>query len=1068
MGTVDRASTTGAQEQTGSLRIQVSRDPNAGITLKEAVAAADFANAIGISTAYLSPAWQSGSPHGYDVRDYNAINDGIGGDEGFKRFTDALHARAMSLMVDIVPNHMSADEHNRWWEDVLEWGQESPYEKWFGIDWSKHRGRILQPFLGDHLSNVVYDPIPGHEFGINEDRTALTHDDIRVPLARAVDADATPEQLYKQSEETHYRLRLHFDQETGKFLMKYYDHYLPLTPATWLDLFEATSPEDGGDPVLDDLIAEMKFIGDPDNSSADRRKHAEKLQGTITHRYSHDAAFQERIVGMLAFFHSEAGRHPLMNVLQKQHYLPSYWKKGNKNINYRRFFNINGLVGLDQRLDEVFKETHRFVFEQMRQGRINALRVDHPDGLADPQGYLDNVRRKLTEILPEETHGDMADRVRVVVEKILSDGEKLRDSWPVQGTTGYDYLIQANALYVNRKAEGPIDTFYRQWTNDGDYHALELQAKDMVMREKLHSEISYLGEHAAEISEMLGYDFEETLLTNAVACIFKNMSVYRAYSTDDGPAPQDAEIIEAACDKAAQDPQAEKEVVQFIRSLLLRNEDLENRLAGNHKHQIDPALPGAFRAEQANGKPDEQAAARQLLDEKINHFNRRANQASGPVMAKSVEDTAFYWYSRLISLNEVGGNPGVFGADIADFHAHNAHIQSHWPETMTTTQTHDTKLGPLTRLLISGVTNDPARWIRSVNEWHDHMAERIREIGGDMPSPQDEMRIYQVLLGAIPVHVDRPDHPDIEPAVDRVKAYMQKATREAHLHTSWTDPVARYEDTCKTFVDTLFSRDEGNTIPAEMIALQSDLLQNAMLNHAGQTLLKITSPGIPDIYQGEWLAGFAQSLVDPDNRRRVGPEVYERMTAQIMEWESNPPELSTLHRQPDADGTPHMAGLTTLYVLWRSMQARRENSDLFIKGTYEPLTPSDDYKDDFVAFTRKNGDDVAITVSPRLLGEKATLVDRGTLGITQLFNSKANGEQPPAVAEIPVDLPVGTELLNRMDGKTYTVTENHHGETVLHLDEVFRNFPQVLLTGKISREPAALVAEPQPSHPEPV
>ncbi len=976
--------TLAAKKETGTLRLQFSGPEESGLKFEDTSPALELAQKLGISTIYASPITKPapGSTHGYNVTDFNDINPEIGGLSGLEQFVDNIQRLSLMLMVDYVPNHMSASEHNKWWEDVLTWGENSEYDRYFGINWKKQEGRVLLPFLGGDLVDLIYDPI--------------------------------------NADDDNYHVNIHFDKETGKFLFHYYEHYLPLSPETWIELFEKTSPDDGEDPVFKNLKADLHCIKTIHEIS-EKQEFAKSFCDTITAGYEKDPAYRERVERILNHFNHKDGRKDFDNIIDRQPYKLAFWKEGIEGINYRRFFNINELVGLDQRKREVFEDTHKLLFQLIKDGYVQALRLDHPDGLADPKEYFERLREKLHEVFPEETHGNKAERFRIVVEKILEGDEKLRADWPVQGTVGYEYLVMLNGLYANPEAEAPFTELYKKHTNDTrDFHAVVEEAKNEVMEVKLSSEINYLGETTAHIADMMRRDIAESGLRNAIKSILKNMDVYRIYIDDNGASPEDLMILDEICEKAKKDPQADEAVVDFVKSLLLKD--------------FDENSP-KFKA-----TPEE-------IQQEVSHFIRRFNQASGPVAAVSVENTAFYRYTRSISANEVGGNPGKFSNKIEEFHEHNQYAQEHHPFGMLSTQTHDTKRGPLTRLLINALTDNPEKWVNAVNYWHSNISASMAKKEMQMPSPQDELLIYQSLIGAMPVHVDSPDHPDIENTVNRVKEYVIKAIREAHMHTTWTDQDLAYEKTCTDFIDNLFEKDSvNNSFPRELISFQSDLVSRAMLNFAGQTLLKVTSPGIPDTYQGEWLPHYAQSLVDPDNRRRVGPEVYEQMNKLLDEWQTSPPDPKTLH----IEGS-ELKGLMTLYVLSKSMQARKENPDLYTTGPYEALEAEGEYRNDFIAYKRADEQgNIAIAVSPRLLGEKAQHIDKDTLGISALFNRVASEQIEPA--EIAVNLPEGTTLVNRMDGAEHKVAKNASGKNVIRLPEIFASCPQALLTGKVEKQ----------------
>ena len=736
---------------------------HAGFGFDDVAALAPYLAALGVSHVYCSPYLQAapGSTHGYDVVDHSSLNEELGGEAGFERMIKALAHHGLEHVVDIVPNHMSvaAGRRNRWWWDVLENGPSSRWAEFFDVDWSRDDPRVLLPVLGDHYGRVL-------EWG-------------EFRLAR----------------------------EAGSFVVHYFEHEAPVSPRTLDELLGAAAVASESDELASIAVAFGRL---PPASAIDRasveERHRDKevLRARLARLLDEEPALAEAVDREVAAVNADIDR--LDALLVRQNYRFAFWRTAGQSIDYRRFFDINELVGLNMDDPQVFEEAHELVLRV-----ATDFRVDHPDGLRNPQAYFDRLRAKA------------GDGAYVVAEKILEVGERLPAAWPVQGTTGYDFLNVAAGLFVDPEAEAALTELYREFTGEEtDFGAVAYDAKQQMMRQSLAADLDRLTAVAVGVCEARrSYrDYTRRALHDVLREVAACFAVYRTYVVP-GWRPTEADIaaVEAAIGEASRRrPEFDPMLLAFVRDLLL----------------------GCVQGE-------DEAEADLLL---------RFQQFSAPVMAKGVEDTAFYRYFRLVALNEVGGDPGRFGVSVEDFHAHNAHMAAEWPATMLASSTHDTKRSEDVRLRIALLSEIPDQWAAAVWRWSE---------GNGRYGPIDantEYLLYQTLVGAWPLEVDR------------ATAYMQKAVKEAKRQTSWVAPDAEYEAAVAAFVAGALADEE---FVADLEAFVAPLVEAGQVASLAQTLLKLTAPGVPDIYQGTEL--WDLSLVDPDNRRPVDYVERRRLLA---------------------------------------------------------------------------------------------------------------------------------------------------------------------------------------------
>ena len=876
----------------------------------DATALVPYLAELGISHIYASP-WlkaRPGSRHGYDIVDHNRLNPDLGSDDDFTRLSAALADHHMGHLADIVPNHMGImGSDNAWWQDVLENGRASRYADYFDIDWTPPLaaldGRVLVPILADSYGDA---------------------------LQRG-------------------EIALRFDAAAGAFAMHYLQHRLPLDPKSYATILRAAArplPESEAARRLVALAKSFALLPARDatapRSIALRRRRKERLKRELA-AVADEPQAMAAIAGAVAKLNGRPGDvasfDALHGLLEAQPFRLTYWRVAADDINYRRFFDINELAAIRAEEPEVFEASHRLLLRLLAEGKIDALRIDHPDGLYDPKAYFERlqvaVRSALlprAAIAPRRRGGaPPALRVYTVVEKILADGEALPADWLVQGTTGYRFANMVNGLWVDSGAKARIDRVYSAYIGQRlDFRSILNQAKLLIMTEALASDLNLLAHALVRIAEAdrNTRDLTFNSLRRALLRYTAALPVYRTYVDDRGASAADIRTIESAIGV------------------------LRDRHVGADTSTLDflhSVLTGSLAAA---GSPQRRDALR---------FARRLQQFTAPVMAKAMEDTSFYVYNRLASLNEVGGDPRQFGISVAAFHAAAREGQRQWPAEMLATSTHDNKRSEDVRARIDVLSELPALWRLALRRW-TRLAARYETSLGEMrrPDRNDQYLFYQTLLGIWPA--GPPDNERLEAVRTRLKAYMQKAVREAKVHTSWVNPNRAYETALASFIDGLLGRLEPNAFLQDFLPLSAAVARCGLYNSLAQTLLKLTAPGVPDIYQGNELWDF--SLVDPDNRRAVD---YTRRRALLRELRD---------ACGDADGKAGLAhalfasiddGRLKMYVIWRTLDLRARRPGLFERGRYLALPVVGAHAAHIVACARIDGEQALLTIVPRLL-----------------------------------------------------------------------------------------------------
>ncbi len=873
-------------------RLQLHRE----FAFAQATALLPYLARLGISHVYCSPFLKAraGSTHGYDVVDYSRINPDLGDEASFARFCSSLGENGLGLILDFVPNHMGVGHaDNAWWLDVLEWGQESPYAGYFDIDWSPPRRDLAGKLLA---------PVLGKSYG-----AALTDGEIE----------------------------LRFSAETGTFDFWYADHRLPVSPRDYPTILGPLAHAPAHARALDAL--QEAFLSEA--MPRYQREVAGAAKDALA-AATRDSGTRQEIEKAVAAWHGTKGDFPswtrLHELLQRQCFRLAHWRTASDEVNYRRFFDIPDLAGMSMGRIVVFRDAHEFLGRMLADGTLQGLRIDHVDGLADPQRYCRRLNAFAAAIVPRDASGKRL-RPYILVEKILTGGEKLPQSWPVSGTTGYDYLALANGLFIAPTGFAKLQRHWARFTGrDGDIDIEEeiYRCRLLVIDRNLASELTYLVAWLVDIAESDWFtrDFTRKRLRDALIEIVAAFSVYRTYVTERGASEDDRRVIAEALAKAHRRWQgADGEILDFIAALLTLD--------------IQTLNPSHF--------ADKRGA--------ILRFVARFQQYTGAIAAKAVEDTFFYRFVPLASANEVGASPYRPTTSPGLYHEQMAERATAWPLAMLASATHDTKRGEDMRARLDALSEIPDEWARRIARWHIfNRPHRDEASGRPTPGGNDEYLLYQSIVGTWPM---QPGSLLRSPArrdeyVARLKAYAIKAAREAKLATSWTAPDEAYEAGFERFIERLFEPAHNPFIDS-LLRFLPPILRFGAFNSLSQLVLKATAPGVPDFYQGNEF--WDLSLVDPDNRRPVD-YAARRDALRALDL------ASAIARWRE--------GWLKLWLTERLLALRNRQPGLFATGSYEPLTVTGAGAEHIVAFRRANGDDSIIVVVTRLLMD----VIRGDLG----------------------------------------------------------------------------------------
>ena len=807
--------------------------------------------------------------HGYDVVEPTKANDELGGDEGHRRFCQRLGDLGLGQVLDIVPNHMAIGPHNPYWWDVLENGQSSRYSTWFDIDWHpievKLRNKILIPVLGDQYGRVLNA------------------------------GEITVEQVDEQ------------------FCVRYADHRYPLAPESLSLLLSKAANRATNDTLnfIADSLSRLPVSPDP-RTSAGRHRDKVVIYGLLKVLYGERGDVREAVASVVDDLNRDADA--LDALLEEQRYRLAYWRTADQELGYRRFFDVNTLVGVRVMREAVFEATHYKILQWLQSNLLDGVRVDHVDGLRDPRLYFERLRAR-------------APGAWIIAEKILAPGEFLREEWPIDGTSGYDFMDVCNNLLVRAEGLQELTAIYGNFTGEPiEFADVAYEKKSSVLREGLGSDVNRLANLFVGVCESHRdrRDYTRAEIRRALREVAACFPVYRTY------------VISET-----------RQITDEDRGRI----DLAVTRAKQHRQDLDVGLFDFIG----------EVLTLRVSGELENEFLLRFQQFTSPVMAKGVEDTAFYCFNRMIGLNEVGNDPGRVGLTVSEFHEYCAKMQATHPLTMTTLSTHDTKRADDVRARLAAITEIPGQWKSALMQWSRRNA-AFRT--GPFPDRNTEYFLYQTMIGAWPI------------GKDRLIAYMEKAVHEAKTHTSWTQQNKDYEDALKSFIERIL---ESQAFIADLENFVGRVLHAGRLNSLAQSLLKFTAPGIPDTYQGGEL--WDLSLVDPDNRRPVDYDLRRRM-------------LDELHRGIEVEEIVRRMddGLPKLWVVHNALCLRKERPEWFGAASgYTPMVAEGSKSEHVVAFLRA---DKVATIAPRWPLKLGSSWAGTTLQLPQgQWNNRLTGDQ---------------------------------------------------------------------------
>lgn len=858
-------------------RLQFNRD----FTFSDAAKIVDYLSALGISHIYASPIFKTrpGSMHGYDIVNHNQLNPELGTPQDFEDLIKKVQEHNLKWIQDVVPNHMAYGPDNTILMSVLEHGEHARFFKYFDIDWQhpyeSMQDQVLAPFLGDYFGRVL-------EKGeikliYEENGLAIQYYQLKFPVKIESYAKIFIPQLNK----------------LGKKLGR--DHQDFIRIQGLISLVQNYEP--AGDE--EDWESQIKFI-----------------KSVLWELYTQNEEVRQHIDKRLSAFNGESGQpesfNDLEELLAEQHYRLSFWKVAAEEINYRRFFNINELICLKVEDQTVFERSHELIRQLITEGHIQGLRIDHIDGLYDPGQYLVRLR-------------EQAPNTYLIIEKILAPDEDLPD-WPIQGTTGYDFLYFLNGVLCDQANRLQFDKLYSKFIGyTPDYEQMVTQTKRLMIGKEMGGDVDNLAQLTKSIFSAHRHTADMTHfgLRRAIVEVMAHFLVYRTYQSMDINRTADEAYIRQAVDLAIIYQPGLKNELEYIRKFLLLEFD-------------------DFISEE-----DKQRWVR---------FVMRFQQFTGPLMAKGFEDTFFYTYNRLVSQNEVGGEPGTFGVSKQAFYDFLSHRCQTWPQSMNTTATHDTKRGEDTRVRINVLSEMPQEWNRMIRHWRQLNRRKKKVVGKDrQPDLNDEYFLYQTMLGCYPF--SQAAH---ESFVRRLSDYMIKAVREAKVHTAWIKPDEVYEQHFLDFIQKITKPTASNHFWQSFINFQEKIAAYGIYNSLTQLVCKLAAPGVPDIYQGT--ESWDLSLVDPDNRRPVD---YGQRQAWLQEiqYRTNHDHLwlikELLANKED--------GRIKMFILHKSLQGRREHAGLFAHGRFFPVEVKGELANHVLAFGRQYKKDWLLVVVPRLL-----------------------------------------------------------------------------------------------------
>jgi len=1034
---------------------------NGKFTLRDATALVPYLHDLGISHVYCSPYLRAkaGSTHGYDTCDHSQIDPQLGGEQAYREFAAALAQHGMGHILDFVPNHMAASPQNPWWHDVLENGQNSPYAQFFDIDW--------QP-VKQELESKILLPVLGGQYG----------------------------EVLEQG-------RLQIDYREGAFCVRYYQLELPLGPksaiplltyrldelraklgAEHAELIELESILTGLDHLPPRTARELASV-------RERQREKEVLKRRLRELSAASEAVRTHIEQCVADYNGRVGEPASFDLLHRllddQAYRLCHWRAAFDEINYRRFFDVNDLAAIAMESPDVFWRSHSLIRSLLAERSLDGLRIDHIDGLFDPERYLlrlqwahladlgqqvyqrllaestaepvaeaaaesppngstssapatapadwsgiapgvlrlcceqlslpapgaDDWRAilgpeaaaGLTEEMPTPAETRPAPRtlpLYVVVEKILGPDEPLPESWPTAGTSGYDFVNTLNGLFVVPQGWNEIvRSFQRFVRDDASYEQVMHDSKRLILRAAMSSELLMLAHRLNRLSEQQrrSRDLTLNMLRLAAQEVLAWFPVYRVYPRKDGVSDRDRRFVDLAVAKARrQNPTFDPTAFDFVRNLLLLH----------HAPELPPEA---------------------ILEREV--LAGRFQQVTSPVMAKGVEDTAFYVWVPLASVNEVGGDPRRPTTTPAQFHAQNQERAGRLAGALLATSTHDTKRSEDVRARLNVLSEIPRDWRSAVQRWSRLNRRRRREVDGEpAPSARDEYLYYQMLVGIWPL--TPPDAAGRASLTERLQAYMEKATHEAKQRTSWINPNKAYDEAVGNFVSETLLGAPQNRFLAEVQEFCGRIGEAGQLNSLSQLALKLLSPGVPDIYQGQELWNY--SLVDPDNRRPVDFSQCRQALAELKSWEEAPTDERAARscQLGQAYTDPRLKLLVTRTLL----QLRRRLAHLWTTGEYVSLEAVGPLAEHLVALAWRNSEShqiELIAAIPRFLHklmQQAEAEDRGWCFAPRLWNG--------TTVQIPAE---SSGVLQSV----FTTRRYARNDAALDVGPLIQDFPLVVL-----------------------
>ncbi|HWU33998.1 MAG TPA: malto-oligosyltrehalose synthase [Methylovorus sp.] len=886
-----------------TLRLQFHK----GFTFADALEHIGYFSALGVSHLYASPIFTArpNSSHGYDIVDPTQINPELGGRKGLARLVQALRHVNMGLIVDIVPNHMGVGgADNPWWQHVFEWGRHSPYAMWFDIDWHSPdpylHNKILAPFLGEPYGDV------------------LDKGDIH----------------------------LEYDRHAQRIQARYFDNAFPIALADYADILQGAAH-----PALASLVHQFRAFH-ADLPFFDIQSQVNQAVAELA-RLSLQPEVETAIEQALASYSAQPidKLHPL---LEKQHYRLTWWRNASDQINWRRFFEVSELAGVRVELDEVFEATHSLLFELYAQGLIDGVRLDHIDGLAQPQHYCRKLRERLEALTPNRPPS-LRTRPYMIAEKILAPGESLRTGWGLDGTTGYEFMDQVSAVLHDPQGEQPLTALWYQLSqSEKSFHQHVEQARRQLLSENLVSEFEAAVHalHAIARADLHTRDYSLASIRRVFTEILVHFPVYRSYVTADGIEAPDQELFESTAIKARRTlGHVDKPLVDIIFSWL--RGDLINL--------------------------EQPTVVSDLTQRAITRFQ----QLMPPLCAKSMEDTAFYRFGRLISRNEVGSDPDMFVLEMSAFHDVCQRRQQMYPANLLATATHDHKRGEDVRARIAVISQVPTQWERQVQRWiemnqrlHTRVfPEELKYVAYDAPRITHEYMLYQMLVGAWPFELQVSDAAGLKAYGERMQAWFIKSIREAKWMSSWVQANEPYEEACTQFLQQILDPEQSSEFLHSLVQFTEQIAPAGAINSLAQTLLRLTTPGIPDLYQGTEFWDF--SLVDPDNRRPV----------------DYPLRAQTLHPTTSATLLANWrSGAIKQSIIQRLLEYRQQHPALFEAGDYQPVYAQGMHSDKIVAFRRQHEEESLLVVVPRFC--QALLAEPGSLHLQHWQDTRLENALP--------------------------------------------------------------------------